>query len=406
MKYMKKHGGVHTMKKGGMYDAIMKFMGGGNMEYMKEGGTDFGNLSVKAGIDKNPEVTYADKIAGAKMNEKGKGGRVYRMGGVNEMGHGGVNKYPHGGVHNPEKSSDDKVKSQFSEFLPSTKEGGIDIITKNQNFSDVDLRELDPGEDYIIMVDGKPTTSSFQDLGDLIRDHYGGDAKAQTDMLNLIMDRDVFQGKPTREFTFSEKDRQGQINYVMGMIQQMRDEVAKKNVIKDKDGKIVGYTDESEVSGGNTVERNPEYDPEAYKKIQIGDSYEGIGANVRGVSNKDTVKNLGELLNKAKAGEFVDPRLYKKGKQVDFPNSPLMGFDERSRSSGVRTMNPDLLPTEQDRFRARGNKEETAELNKVSKRFMDGLATYGRRPQTSQPEKAQQYELTPAEKKLLASFNR
>lgn len=112
----------HTkLNKGGMYDAIMKYMAGG--KYMKEGGTDFGNLSVKAGIDKNPEVTYADKIAGAKMNEKGKGGRVYRMGGVNEMEHGGglkvlikamqeggmlnmmehggVHKYPHGGVHDP-----------------------------------------------------------------------------------------------------------------------------------------------------------------------------------------------------------------------------------------------------------------------------------------------------------------
>ena len=109
MKYSK-------LNKGGMYDAIMKYMAGG--KYMKEGGTGFGNLSVKAGIDENPEVTYADKIAGAKMNEKGKGGRVYRMGGVNEMGHGGVHKYPHGGVHNPEKSVEEKVKYNLSEFLP------------------------------------------------------------------------------------------------------------------------------------------------------------------------------------------------------------------------------------------------------------------------------------------------
>ena len=29
----------------------------------------FGMLSVRAGIDKNPNITYADKIAGAKMNE-------------------------------------------------------------------------------------------------------------------------------------------------------------------------------------------------------------------------------------------------------------------------------------------------------------------------------------------------
>jgi len=29
--------------------------------------SNFGMLSVKAGIDKNPGETYADKIAGAKM---------------------------------------------------------------------------------------------------------------------------------------------------------------------------------------------------------------------------------------------------------------------------------------------------------------------------------------------------
>lgn len=38
---------------------------------LKEGkGTDFGMLSVKAGIDKNPKPTKADRIAGAKMNAK------------------------------------------------------------------------------------------------------------------------------------------------------------------------------------------------------------------------------------------------------------------------------------------------------------------------------------------------
>jgi len=34
------------------------------------GATDFGMLSVKAGIDKNPKATQADRIAGAKMEEK------------------------------------------------------------------------------------------------------------------------------------------------------------------------------------------------------------------------------------------------------------------------------------------------------------------------------------------------
>ena len=40
-------------------------------EGLKEGkGTDFGMLSVEAGIDNNPKPTQADRIAGATKNEK------------------------------------------------------------------------------------------------------------------------------------------------------------------------------------------------------------------------------------------------------------------------------------------------------------------------------------------------
>lgn len=50
-------------KKGGMVKAVKKKMA-------KGGSTSFGMLSVKAGIDKNPRPTAADRIAGAKMNKK------------------------------------------------------------------------------------------------------------------------------------------------------------------------------------------------------------------------------------------------------------------------------------------------------------------------------------------------
>jgi len=43
----------------------------------KSGGS-FGMLSVKAGIDKNPNPTAADRIAGAKMNKKKMGGTAKR----------------------------------------------------------------------------------------------------------------------------------------------------------------------------------------------------------------------------------------------------------------------------------------------------------------------------------------
>ena len=53
----------------------------------KGGGSDFGMLSVKAGIDKNPNPTQADRIAGAKMSNRKKamGGGMMRK----EFGKGG-----------------------------------------------------------------------------------------------------------------------------------------------------------------------------------------------------------------------------------------------------------------------------------------------------------------------------
>ena len=44
----------------------------------QKGGSAFGMLSVKAGIDKNPRPTAADRIAGAKMNKKKIGGSIER----------------------------------------------------------------------------------------------------------------------------------------------------------------------------------------------------------------------------------------------------------------------------------------------------------------------------------------
>ena len=54
----------------------------------KGSGSDFGMLSVKAGIDKNPNPTQADRIAGAKMSgprKKAMGGGMMRK----QFGKGG-----------------------------------------------------------------------------------------------------------------------------------------------------------------------------------------------------------------------------------------------------------------------------------------------------------------------------
>jgi hypothetical protein len=44
---------------------------GGATKKMAKGGSSFGMLSVKAGVDKNPKPTAADRIAGAKMQNGG-----------------------------------------------------------------------------------------------------------------------------------------------------------------------------------------------------------------------------------------------------------------------------------------------------------------------------------------------
>jgi len=69
---------VKKMKKGGITQDIVGMPGYNATTRpitMKKGGaTSFGMLSVKAGVDKNPNATAADRIAGAKMNKKKIGG--------------------------------------------------------------------------------------------------------------------------------------------------------------------------------------------------------------------------------------------------------------------------------------------------------------------------------------------
>ncbi len=75
--------GMESMKKGGSKVTAVKHScppgtvrmpdgrcGTRETPSFKKGGSSFGMLSVKAGVDKNPRATAADRIAGAKMNKK------------------------------------------------------------------------------------------------------------------------------------------------------------------------------------------------------------------------------------------------------------------------------------------------------------------------------------------------
>lgn len=59
--------------KAGKQDSYTQYKKGGVIKKKAKDGSSFGMLSVKAGVDKNPKATFADKIAGAKgMAKKGK----------------------------------------------------------------------------------------------------------------------------------------------------------------------------------------------------------------------------------------------------------------------------------------------------------------------------------------------
>jgi hypothetical protein len=78
--------GIDTMKKGGSTSRAVKHSCPpgtvrsatgecvSERPRFKKGGSAFGMLSVKAGVDKNPKATAADRIAGAKMSKKKMGG--------------------------------------------------------------------------------------------------------------------------------------------------------------------------------------------------------------------------------------------------------------------------------------------------------------------------------------------
>jgi hypothetical protein len=79
--------GIDTMKKGGSTSGAVQTSCKNGLVRMpdgrcgtretpsfKKGGSTFGMLSVKAGVDKNPKATAADRIAGAKMSKKKMGG--------------------------------------------------------------------------------------------------------------------------------------------------------------------------------------------------------------------------------------------------------------------------------------------------------------------------------------------
>jgi hypothetical protein len=81
--YSYKKGGATTAVKASCKKGMVRSATGGcvaERPKFAKGGSSFGMLSVKAGVDKNPRPTAADRIAGAKM-KKGTSTKKYQKGG-------------------------------------------------------------------------------------------------------------------------------------------------------------------------------------------------------------------------------------------------------------------------------------------------------------------------------------
>ena len=84
-----------------------------------QGGTKFGALSVKAGVDDNYGITAADRISGAKMNKgKAKSGTKMKMGGTIKKAQGGTMETPPSRI----QSTNQKVQSNVNKI--ATKNAG------------------------------------------------------------------------------------------------------------------------------------------------------------------------------------------------------------------------------------------------------------------------------------------
>jgi len=86
MAKIKKSAESNTSRKTGMnfdkksFDSLPSILGKPLPKMKKKAKNGFGMLSVKAGVDNNPNPTFADKIAGAK--KKAKSGAKMKMGGA------------------------------------------------------------------------------------------------------------------------------------------------------------------------------------------------------------------------------------------------------------------------------------------------------------------------------------
>jgi len=87
MAKIKKSAESNTSRKTGMnfdkksFDSLPDILGKPLPKMKKKAKNGFGMLSVKAGVDKNPNPTFADKIAGAKKKAKS-GAKMMKMGGA------------------------------------------------------------------------------------------------------------------------------------------------------------------------------------------------------------------------------------------------------------------------------------------------------------------------------------
>lgn len=175
----------NKMKSGGMYDAIMKYMEGGNMRMLAEGGKpDYLDLDD----DGNKEELMRE--AAKQMRE---GGRVYKFGGK---------MYEHGGEH---VDPTGKGGSKKFRIIPTKGEGGIDELSY---YIDGEPVDSDSFKNSYYEAGNKP-----ENLQDLIKNSYqgqinaGGTSQLARDYRKGLEERDVYSksGRPGIDSLYNDR---------------------------------------------------------------------------------------------------------------------------------------------------------------------------------------------------------
>lgn len=214
--------------------------------------------------------------------------------------------------------TNNQAENSARQSLTNQAGGGKDIqvISKNRSYGGEGLESLRQGSDYVVMVDGRPTNMTLDEIRPYIKDDIGiKDANEINRMYEGIINKgfggDEITGRSA--MATSEKERKAQERYLMEQLMMAN-------------------------SGSQ--------------------GYKGTDSTLRGSTASMTKNNIAEALRAVRQGRVVDPALESGGRSTFKPKTDeIKGANLPKNSSSM--------------------KEGYSEKEEVAKRILAGLAGYG-----------------------------